>query len=63
MDEWIRWAVGIIAALVAALYFRQEYELRRLAKNIHSLRTMVQTVVIVLAAHGITVRRDDDERG
>lgn len=63
MDEWIRWALGIVFVLVGALYAQNQYQLRRLAKNIHSLRTDVQTMIISLAAHGILIRRDDDERG
>jgi predicted transcriptional regulator len=61
MDEWIRWALGVVCLLVGALYAQNQYQLRRLSRNIHNLRSMVQTVIISLAAHGIVIRRDDDE--
>jgi hypothetical protein len=62
-DAWqvIGFAVTIILLLVAAIYGWLVWEQRRLAKNLHGLRTIVQRVILVLAAKGITMRSDDDQ--
>lgn len=62
-DAWqvIAISAGIIAVLVGALYARLLWNLDRLGKNIHGLRTIVQRVILTLAAKGIIVRSDDDQ--
>lgn len=61
MDDWLQYLLYLLAALVAALYGHQQYELRRLARNIHSLRNKLQAVIMTLAAQGIVVRNHDDD--
>ena len=63
-DAWqvIGIAVTVILLLVAAIYGWLVWEQRRLSKNLHGLRTIVQRVILTLAAKGIMVRSDDDER-
>jgi hypothetical protein len=63
-DAWqvIGIAVTIILLLVAAVYGWLVWEQRRLAKNLHGLRGVVQRVILTLAAKGIIVRSDEDER-
>lgn len=62
-DAWqvIGIATLLILALVGTVYGWLVWEQRRLSKNLHSLRTVVQRVILTLAAKGIMVRSDDDE--
>jgi hypothetical protein len=50
----------VVMALCGAIYAGLRYELRRQAKNMHGLRTTVQTVILTLARHGIEVRTHDE---
>jgi hypothetical protein len=64
-DAWqvIGIAALVIMALIGAIYGWLVWNQRRLGKNIHGLRTVVQRVILTLASKGIIVRSDDDERG
>jgi Flp pilus assembly protein TadB len=60
--EWIIGIlVSVILCLVAIIYVLLRSEDKRLAKNIHSLRNTVQSIVMALAARGIRVPRQKDE--
>jgi Flp pilus assembly protein TadB len=60
--EWIIGIlVSVILGLVAIIYGLLRSEDRRLAKNIHSLRNTVQSIVMALASRGIRVPRQKDE--
>jgi putative Mn2+ efflux pump MntP len=60
--EWIIGIlVSVILGLVAIIYGLLRSEDKRLAKNIHSLRNTVQSIVMALAARGIRVPRQKDE--
>jgi predicted Co/Zn/Cd cation transporter (cation efflux family) len=60
------WVIGIlvtvILGLVGIIYGLLRAEDKRLAKNIHSLRNLVQSVIMTLASRGIKVPRKDDDR-
>lgn len=59
------WIIGIlvtvILGLVGVIYGLLRSEDKRLARNIHSLRNLVQAIVMALAARGIKVPRKGDE--
>jgi hypothetical protein len=61
-DAWqiLGISVIVVMALCGAIYAGLRYELRRQAKNMHGLRTTVQTVILTLARHGIEVRTHDE---
>ncbi len=63
LDAWqiLGMAMGVIAMLVAAVYAWLVWDQRRLAKNIHKLRTIVQRIILTLAAKGIMVKLDNDD--
>lgn len=52
---------GIVIGLVGVIYGLLRSEDKRLARNIHSLRNLVQAIVMALASKGIRVPRKDDE--
>jgi hypothetical protein len=52
---------SVIIALVAVIYGLLRSEDKRLARNIHSLRNLVQSIVLTLAAKGIKIPRKEDE--
>jgi len=62
-DAWqvIGIATLVVLALVGTIYGWLVWEQRRLAKNLHGLRTIVQRVILTLAAKGIIVRSNEDE--
>lgn len=59
------WIIGIlvtvILGLVGIIYGLLRSEDKRLARNIHSLRNLVQAIVMTLASRGIKVPRKGDE--
>lgn len=63
-DAWqvIGLSMVVILTLVATVYGWVVWEQRRLSKNLHGLREMLQRVIVALASRGIAVRSDDDER-
>lgn len=62
-DAWqiLGIATLVVLALVGAIYGWLVYEQRRLAKNLHGLRTIVQRIILTLASKGIMVRMGEDE--
>lgn len=52
---------GVVIGLVGVIYGLLRSEDKRLARNIHSLRNLVQAIVMALAARGIKVPRNGDE--
>lgn len=64
VPDWVWWLLGIclgvIFALVGVIYWSLRHEDQRMARNIHVLRTIVQRIVLTLAAKGIMVRTDED---
>jgi inner membrane protein involved in colicin E2 resistance len=52
---------AVIVALIGVIYGLLRSEDQRLAKNIHSLRNLVQSVIMTLAARGIKLPKKDDE--
>lgn len=59
------WIIGIlvtvILGLVGIIYGLLRSEDKRLARNIHSLRNLVQAIVMALAARGIRIPGKGDE--
>lgn len=59
------WVIGIlvtvILGLVGIIYGLLRSEDKRLARNIHSLRNLVQSIVMALAAKGIRIPGKGDE--
>jgi hypothetical protein len=51
---------SVILGLVGVIYGLLRSEDKRLAKNIHSLRNLVQAIVMTLASKGIKVPRKDE---
>lgn len=51
---------AVIVALVGVIYGLLRSEDKRLAKNIHGLRNLVQAVIMTLASKGIKVPRKDE---
>ncbi len=51
---------AVIVALVGVIYGLLRSEDKRLARNIHSLRNLVQAVIMTLASKGIKVPRKDE---
>jgi hypothetical protein len=51
---------AVIVALVGVIYGLLRSEDKRLAKNIHGLRNLVQSVIMTLASKGIKVPRKDE---
>lgn len=52
---------GVVIGLVGVIYGLLRSEDKRLARNIHSLRNLVQAIVMALAARGIKIPRKGDE--
>lgn len=52
---------GVVIGLIGVIYGLLRSEDKRLARNIHSLRNLVQAIVMTLASKGIRVPRKDDE--
>lgn len=52
--------VTVILGLVAVIYGLLRSEDKRLARNIHSLRNLVQSIVMALAARGIRIPGKDE---
>jgi hypothetical protein len=46
MDEWIRWALGIGGGLISIIVSLVLWEIRRVGKNVHKLRTDVSSIVL-----------------
>ncbi len=63
--ETQRWAwgiaIGVVLSLIGALFWLAWGEIKRVAKNLHGLRSVVQRVILTLAAKGIIVRSEDDD--
>lgn len=59
------WIIGIlvtvILGLVGIIYGLLRSEDKRLARNIHNLRNLVQSIVMTLAARGIRIPGKSDE--
>ena len=59
------WIIGIlvtvILGLVGIIYGLLRSEDKRLARNIHSLRNLVQSIVMALAARGIRIPGKGDQ--
>lgn len=53
--------IAMVVGLVGIVYGLMHSELKRIAKNVHALRNLVQSVIMTLAAKGIRVTRKDDE--
>lgn len=53
--------IAMVVGLVGIVYGLMRSELKRIAKNVHALRNLVQSVIMTLAARGIRVQRKDDE--
>lgn len=53
--------IALIAGLAGALYASLRAEDKRLARNIHSLRNLVQAVIMTLASRGIKVPKSNDD--
>lgn len=53
--------IAIVIGLIGVIYGLLRSEDKRLARNIHSLRNLVQTIIMTLASKGIRVPRKDDE--
>lgn len=53
--------IGTVAALVGVIYGLLRAEDKRLARNIHGLRNLVQSIVMTLASRGIRLPGKDDE--
>lgn len=53
--------VGMVASLIGVIYALLRAEDKRLSKNIHSLRNLVQSVIMTLASRGIKVPKDKDD--
>lgn len=53
--------IATVAALIGIIYGLLRSEDKRLARNIHSLRNLVQSVIMTLASRGIKVPRKDEE--
>lgn len=51
---------AVIVALVGVIYGLLRSEDKRLARNIHGLRNLVQAVIMTLASKGIKVPRKDE---
>lgn len=51
---------AVIVALVGVIYGLLRSEDKRLARNIHSLRNLVQAVIMTLASKGIRVPQKDE---
>ncbi len=51
---------AVIVALVGVIYGLLRSEDKRLARNIHGLRNLVQSVIMTLAAKGIKIPRKDE---
>lgn len=53
--------IAIVIGLVGIIYASLRSEAKRNAKNIHSLRNIVQSIIMTLAARGIKVPRKGDD--
>lgn len=53
--------IAMVLGLVGIVYGLMRAEIKRVAKNVHALRNIVQSIIMTLAAKGIRVARKDDE--
>lgn len=53
--------IATVAALVGIIYGLLRSEDKRLARNIHSLRNTVQSIVMTLASRGIKIQKRDED--
>lgn len=51
--EWLRVALGILFAVVAAWATVQQWEIRSLRKRVHDLGSDMTTVLTILQLHGL----------
>ncbi len=66
MGPGTAWAIvgillGVIFALIGVIYWSLRKEDDRHAKNVHGLRTVVQRIILTLAAKGIMVKTGEDD--
>ena len=63
--DTLRWlggiALAVIASLIGVIYWSLRSEQKRQAKNTHSLRNLVQAVVVTLASYGIKIPGSKDD--
>lgn len=45
-SEWIRWALGIVGVLATTVGGLVWWDIRRIAKNLHALRTETSSLVL-----------------
>lgn len=53
--EWIRWGAGILITCIAGLVW---YEIRRIGKNVHALRSEVGAMLLPVEADVRRIDRD-----
>lgn len=61
IDAVIGILIAMVVGLVGIVYGLLRSEDKRIARNVHSLRNLVQSVIMTLASKGIRVRGKDDE--
>jgi hypothetical protein len=61
IDAVIGVLIAMVVGLVGVVYGLLHSEIRRVAKNVHSLRNWLHAIVITLATRGIKVPGKDDE--
>lgn len=56
--EWVRWIVGTLVLAVASLAW---YEVRRIGKNLHQLRTDISTMLLPIERDVRELQRTTDQ--